>query len=143
MHSAIATTTIACIERSRDRFTAQPVALGRSVAGDGGGSTHGVAGSAAVIVATLFKAVGRLPANLDPPVKAYPPVGVVRIPTLARTHLASGQWKARGLPRKETQCTQLLRSFAARMAGCDAYRMVGRVASALRSLVRPRGRFTP
>jgi len=113
------------------------------IPGDGGGSTHGVAGSATVIVATVFKAVGRLPSNLHTPVKACPPVGVVRIPTFARAHAASGQWKTRGLPRQETQCTQLLRSFAARMAGCDDYRMVGRVASALWLLVRPRGRFTP
>jgi len=107
-----------------------------------GGSALGVAGSAAVILATLFETVGRPPANLHTPVKACPPVGVVRIPTFARAHFASGQWKARGLPRKKTQRTQLLRSFAARMAGGNAYRMVGRIASALLSLVRPRGRFT-
>ena len=84
-----------------------------------------------MIEASIYEAAGPLPADLHTPVKACPPVGVVRIPTLARAHGASGQWKARGLTLKETQCTQLLRSFAARMAGCDAYRMVGRVASAL------------
>jgi hypothetical protein len=78
------------------------LALGRSVAGDGGGSALGVAGSAAVIAATLFKALGRPPANLHTTVNACPPVSVVRIPTFTRVHVASGQWKARGLPRKET-----------------------------------------
>ncbi len=53
---------------ARDRFAARPVALGRSIAGERGGSAHGVAGSAAVILVTLIKAVGRLP-NLHTPVK--------------------------------------------------------------------------
>jgi hypothetical protein len=96
-----------------------------------------------MVAATLFKAMGRLSANLHTPVEAGAPIGVVRIATFARAHVASGEWKARCLTRKETQRSQLLRSYTARMAGCDAYRMVGRVTSALLSPVQPRGRFRP
>lgn len=112
-----------------------------SAVGDRGGSAHGVAGSAAVVLATLFEAVRRLPANFHTPVKTCPPVAVVRIPTFARAHVAPGEWNARGLTREEAQRTQLLRSLAARMACRDAYRMVGRVASAILPQVRPRGRI--
>lgn len=108
---------------------------------DRGGSTPGVAGSPAVVAATLFEAMGRL-ANLHTPVKAGAPIGVVRIPTFARAHFASDEWQARGLTRQEAQRTHLPRCFATRMAGCNAYRMVGRVAPAPLSPLWLPGRLT-